>query len=353
LAVNRAISNLLSQAKRWILMNDLAEINFPVSLASIWHGQMQTAFPEPEYVATNGVTLETFTAGPPAGKPIVLCHGWPELAFSWRHQIPVLAAAGYHVIAPNQRGYGHSSRPEPVTDYDIEHLTADLTGLLDHFGHDDALFVGHDWGAIVVWNLAMLHRPRVSGVINLSVPFLTRGERPWVDVWEELLGGDHYIVHFNRQPGVADAAFAANTGGFLRNLYRTEQWLEDPVELGPGMPLIAMASATDLPGTSLMSEEDLAVFVAAFEHSGFTGGINWYRNFNRNWSLIADQEQRITQPTLMIYGDHDMVPQAPGLGEVVADLETANLDCGHWIQQEQPDQTNQLMLDWLARRYPA
>ena len=119
------------------------------------------------------------------------------------------------------------------------------------------------------------------------------------------------------------------------------------------MALINLVEATGLPGELMMSEEDLAVFVESFEHSGFTGGINWYRNFNRNWSLTAELEQKIHQPSLMIYGDHDMVPASATLSQTVADLETASLDCGHWIQQERPTETNRLMLDWLARRYPA
>ena len=140
------------------------------------------SFPAPEIISTNGIDLEVFSAG--SGPPVILCHGWPEHAFSWRHQIEPLVRAGYHVIAPNQRGYGHSARPPEVEAYAIEHLTADLAGLLDHYGYEQALFVGHDWGAIVVWNMAMMHADRVAGVINLSVPFMTRGEREWVEFWE-------------------------------------------------------------------------------------------------------------------------------------------------------------------------
>ncbi|TNF85833.1 MAG: alpha/beta hydrolase, partial [Gammaproteobacteria bacterium] len=175
---------------------------------------MKTAFPESELIPINGIELEVFSAGPRDGVPIVLCHGWPEHAFSWRHQVPMLTEAGYHVIVPNQRGYGRSSRPEPVEDYDINHLTGDLVALLDHFEHEKAVFVGHDWGAIVVWALALLHPDRVAGVINRSVPFMQRGDTPWVDFWESALGGDFYIVHFNRQPGVADAAFLENAENF-------------------------------------------------------------------------------------------------------------------------------------------
>jgi len=309
------------------------------------------SFPAAEMIATNGIELEVFHAG--SGKPIVLCHGWPEHAYSWRHQIQPLVDAGYHVIAPNQRGYGHSSRPTEVTDYDITHLTGDLAGLLDHFGYEDALFVGHDWGAIVVWNMAMMQRARVSGVINLSVPFMDRGTSEWVGFWESQLGGDFYIVHFNRQPGVADAAFDANRERFLRNIYRTKQWLEPPAEPPAGMPMIAIAEADDVAGEMFMSEDELRVFSDAFAHSGFTGGINWYRNFSRNWEIVGGYEQHIHQPTLMIYGEYDMVPPSPTLDQVVDDLSVVQFPCGHWIQQECPAETNAAMLQWLEEKYPS
>lgn len=308
-------------------------------------------FPTPQMIATNGVELEVFSAG--TGKPIVLCHGWPEHAYSWRYQVEPLVNAGYHVIIPNQRGYGASTKPDSVTDYDITHLTGDLVGLLDHFGYEDALFVGHDWGAIIVWNMAMMHRDRVAGVINMSVPFMARGTTEWVGFWESQLGGDFYIVHFNRQPGVADAVFAKHREQFLRNMYRTKQWLAEPAELPPGPPMIAIAQADSMPGDVLMSDDDLNVFSDAFAKSGFTGGINWYRNFSRNWEIIGEYEQRITQPTLMIYGEYDMVPASPNLGDFVDNLTVVKFPCGHWIQQEEPAATNAAILEWLPQNYPA
>ena len=308
-------------------------------------------FPRAQLIEVGDVTLEVFTAGEDSGRqgrgPIVLCHGWPELAYSWRHQIPALVDAGFHVIIPNQRGYGRSSRPDSVEAYDIHHLCGDLVGLLERFGYRDAVFAGHDWGAIVVWNLAMLHRGRVRGVINLSVPLLVRGEKDWVSFWEERLGEDFYIVHFNRQPGVADRVFAEHTESFLRNLYRTRQWEAPPVDLGAGMPLINLATAPTMPGELMMSEAELGVFVESFRHSGFTGGINWYRNFTRNWQTTAHVPQRVEQPTLMIYGRYDAVPPNPDLSRYVPDVQTHTLECGHWIQQEKPEETNALMLEWL------
>ncbi len=308
-------------------------------------------FPAAEMIDTNGVTLEVFHAG--AGHPVVLCHGWPEHAFSWRHQIAPLVDAGYHVIVPNQRGYGRSSRPADVEDYAIEHLTGDLAGLLDHFGYEQALFVGHDWGAIVVWNMAMMHADRVAGVVNLSVPFMTRGEQEWVSFWESQLGGDFYIVHFNRQPGVADAVFDANPRQFLQNLYRTNQWQHPAPDLGPGMAMINIAQSTTMPGDPLMSEAELDVFVTAFETSGFTGGINWYRNFTRNWHTVGAYPQQVNQPTLMIYGEYDMVPASATLANHAPSLTEVQLPCGHWIQQEQPEATNRAILEWAAEHYPA
>ncbi|MCX2980668.1 alpha/beta hydrolase [Halieaceae bacterium IMCC14734] len=310
-----------------------------------------STFPPPTFIETNGVSLEVFQAG--SGKPIVMCHGFPEHAYSWRHQIDPLVEAGYHVIVPSQRGYGNSTAPEAVVDYDIVQLTADLAGLLDHYGYDDALFVGHDWGAIVVWNMALLHPQRVAGVINLSVPFMPRGTMDWISLWEQFLGPDFYMVHFNRQPGVADAVFDANTENFLRNMYRTRHWLEAPPELGEGMALLNVATADSMPGDLLMSEEDLQVFVTAFEHSGFTGGINWYRNLSRNWQLLEAAPEQVLCPALMIHGDHDMVPPLENLAEFVPQVEVVSLECGHWIMQEEPQKTTDLIKQWLLQHYPA
>lgn len=306
-------------------------------------------FPPSKILSCNGIDLEVFEQG--QGRPLVLCHGWPELAYSWRHQITPLANAGYHVLAPNQRGYGKSSCPKEVEAYDIAALTGDLCALLDHHGYEKALFVGHDWGAIVAWNMALLHPSRVAGLINFSVPLMVRGPMDWVSFWEQQLGPDFYMVHFNRQPGVADAVFDTHAEPFLRNMYRTEQWREDPIDLGPGMSMIELAQAGPLPGTPIMQEEELQVYLKAFAQTGFTPGINWYRNFTRNWHLLANAPTQVPCPTLMIYGKHDMVPQYPALQNHVPHLETHTLDCGHWIMQEKPLESNTLMLEWLSLNY--
>jgi pimeloyl-ACP methyl ester carboxylesterase len=300
-------------------------------------------------IPLDGVELEVLEAGREhAGRPIVLCHGWPEHAFSWRHQVSALVDAGFHVIVPNQRGFGRSSRPSDVTDYDIEHLAGDLVALLDHYGYDRATFVGHDWGAMVVWWLSLLHPDRVDGVIALSMSYMDRGERPWVEAMEEMLGDDFYFVDFNRRPGVADEVLEANTGRFLQNLYRKNVPLVAPA---PGNAMANLA-LTDVPlGDAVMSDGELAVFVEAFETSGFTSSINWYRNVDRNWHLLADIDPIIHHPALMISGTQDLVARNDRLAEFVPDVTQIELDCGHWIMDEMPEETNRAILTWLERQH--
>lgn len=305
-------------------------------------------FPKPSLISVNGVVLEIFEAGKQnAGKPIVLCHGFPELAFSWRYQVQPLVAAGYHVIMPNQRGYGNSSCPTEVTEYDIEHLTGDLVALLDYFGYEEATFVGHDWGANVVWNLALLYPKRVNKIINLALPYQERGEQPWIEFMETLFGGDFYFVHFNRQAGVADAIMNENTSQFLNNIFRKNA---PPTPPEPGMLMIHLARAKKPLGEPLMNDNELSVFVAAFASSGFTGSINWYRNLDKNWHFMADVPPIFHQPTLMIYGEQDMIPKSENLKNIVPNLHIVSLDCGHWIQQEKPEETTQAILNWLEQQ---
>ncbi len=304
-------------------------------------------FPKPKMISVNDVELEIFEAGQQTSKkPIVLCHGFPEHAFSWRHQIPALVEAGYHVIVPNQRGYGNSSCPTEIADYDILCLTGDLIALLDYYGYKDAIFVGHDWGANVVWRLAQLHPERVNKVINLALPYQVRGERPWIEFMEEVFGRDFYFVHFNRQYGVADDILNKNTAQFLRNIFR-KNVPSNPPE--PGMLMINLAKAKKPLGEPIMNEEELAVYISSFESSGFTGSINWYRNLDRNWGLLADVNPIIQHRTLMIYGERDMIPKFEKLSEFVPNVEVVSLDCGHCIQQEMSEETNQIILKWLEQ----
>jgi len=203
-----------------------------------------------------------------------------------------------------------------------------------------------------------LHPDRVAGVVGMSVPFMPRGDHDPVALWEQFFGPEHYIVHFNRQPGVADAAFAANPRRFFNAVFRKSSRLDRPSEPSTEEPsfnvsLMALLDLTDPPGEPLMSEDEMDVFVSAFSKGGFTGPINWYRNITRNWETSADIVQRIDVPCAMIFGAYDIVPKGGDVSEYVPNLETITFECGHWIQQEKPEEVNAFLLDWLKRNAPS
>ena len=316
--------------------------------------------PPVKHAAINGIDMAYYEVGPREGVPIVFCHGFPELAFSWRHQLKACEAAGRWAIAPDQRGYGRTSRPEAITDYDMEHLTGDLVGLLDHLGVDKAVFVGHDWGGIVVWQLPLMHPDRVAGIVGLNTPFMRRAPLDPIEGMRKVFGEDMYIVWFQK-PGIADAALAADVDKTMRFFMRkpAEQPAPPPAAGGSTFAFGEALKAWDKSDTSnqLLAPEDLAAFVETFEATGFTGGINWYRNFTRNWEASADLPTRIDGiPCFMIMAEKDVVlspAMADGMEDVISDLEKALVkESGHWTQQEKPEEVNRLILDWMDRRFP-
>lgn len=311
-------------------------------------------------VSTNGVELHLVEAGPADGFPVLLAHGFPDLSYSWRHQVPALADAGYHVLAPDQRGYGRSSRPEAVEDYDVHHLTGDLLGLLDDIAAEQAVFVGHDWGALLVGQLAMLHPSRVAGALNMSVPFLPRPGMPPVQLLRQVIGdGFFYIVYF-QEPGVADAELGADPA---ETMSRVLGGLTTPTGAVPD--LAAMADPTlggfvdrlppmvELP--AWLSQEELDHYITEFTRTGFTGGISWYRNIDRNWETTPELDGvHVTVPTAFVTGSADpvnlMTPAAVMEGHVLDHRGTTVVEgAGHWVQQEQAGRVNELLLEFLAK----
>jgi pimeloyl-ACP methyl ester carboxylesterase len=285
-----------------------------------------------------GIELSVLDEG--EGPLVVLCHGFPELAYSWRHQIAPLTTAGYRVVAPDMRGYGGSSAPSGVEDYDVVSLCGDLVGLLDALGEESAVFVGHDWGASLVWQLAVFHPERVRAVAGLSVPFIPRAPAPPIPIMRRHLGEDFYIVWF-QQPGVADGALAADV---RRTLTTSRQWTAE------------WAREEDRPTkrAEWLTEEELEVYVRSFRRAGFTGGLNWYRNIDRNWELTeAVGERRIEAPALFLTGELDPVRRfmpAEAMQGWVTDLRAEIIvpGAGHWVPQQSPQQVNEALLAFLG-----
>ncbi|PTU73749.1 alpha/beta fold hydrolase [Pseudomonas mangrovi] len=306
----------------------------------------------------NGISLSIHCAGPEKGRPVWLLHGFPECWHSWRNQIEPLVAAGYRVFIPEMRGYGLSSAPADVAAYDVLTLCGDIRAAMDHFGHRQVAVVGHDWGAMVSWYLALLEPARVAALVTMSVPFAGRPRRPATEIMREASGGKfNYILYF-QEPGRAERELDADVDRTLRLLMYYEQrslLLQDKPADGTLFEDDMQAGA--LP--DWCPEEDFAVYRQTFAERGFRGALNWYRNFERNWQVTEPlQGRKVEQPTLFLIGNQDPVGKLEAytlkkMPEWVPDLEQHLLEpCGHWIQNEQAGRVNQLLLDFLARRFP-
>ncbi len=295
------------------------------------------------------------------GPLVVLLHGFPECWYSWRHQFSPLAAAGYRVVAPDQRGYARSDRPERVTAYTVPHLVGDVVGLIHALGERQAVVVGHDWGAPVAWSTAQMRPDVVTAVAGLSVPPTPRGTVPPLRAMRERFDGRFYWNYFET-PGVADAELGRDPREtFRRVLYGACG--DNPHNNPPGQPLVrpgggfldAVTPPARLPGW--LTEHDIDVFTAEFAEAGFTGGLNWYRNLDLSWELTAAwHDAPITVPALWITGERDLVRHFPGTDRLLSTLTRTHPrmrepvvlpGCGHWTQQERPDEVNALLLEFL------
>ncbi len=310
------------------------------------------------YIETNSIRMHIAEMG--KGPLILLIHGWPESWYSWRHQMVALAAAGYHVVAPDMRGYGQTDAPDAVADYDIVHVAKDIIGMLDILEEETAALVGHDWGALVAWNTALLFPDRFTSLVNLSVPHYGRGKMSPTDLFKLQFGDNFFYILYFQEPELAEKEFDADPRGILSRLYtspatpREEPEMTDPkMDAGGWIP--RLGAPRELP--PWLSQEDLDFYVGEFKQAGFRGGINYYRNFHRNWEITPQlTDAKIKQPTLFIAGAQDMViggATAAGLMKLmkaaVPDLRDVVLfpGIGHWVQQEAPEETNKVLLNFL------
>jgi len=301
-------------------------------------------------LTVNGVDLAYLEQG--AGPLVLLCHGWPELSYSWRRQIPALAAAGYRVVAPDMRGYGDSSAPAAVEAYSIFDLVGDMVALVGALGEGEAIVVGHDWGANVAWHCALFRPDLFKAVAALSVPFPGRGRAPPLEILRRKGLDTFYWLYF-QPPGQAEAEFEHDVSRTMRAAFygRGVSLL-----MQPGKGFLDEARIPDAP-PGWLREEDIAHYVAIFRRTGFRGGLNWYRNLDRNWALTAPwQDARIAPPSLFVAGSRDAVITGP-IGEArLSEMDQSLADlrgkliiegAGHWIQQERAHEVNAALLEFL------
>lgn len=317
--------------------------------------------PTPSFVRTNGIDMAVYEQG--EGPAVVFCHGWPELAFSWRSQIQAVSAAGFHAIAPDQRGFGLTGDVGDPMQYDMGIFCDDLAGLLDAKGIERAVFCGHDWGGAVVWAMARLHPDRCLGIIGLNTAAGRPAGLPPAESSEEsmiVMTPNYYVATF-QPPGQAEAVLEADvrkTFEFI--LSRGGIWDKDAFALMPEdsaerqMNLLAMLRRDDPPGDPFLPEVVMRYFTETYEATGFTGGLNWYRAIGRMGPIMANAAARIEVPSLYIGAEHDVIlppSSADGMEDFITDLEKYTvMDSGHWTQQEKPDEVNRVIVEWLNRK---
>ena len=315
-------------------------------------------------IDANGIRIHIAEQG--NGPLVLLCHGFPESWYSWRHQLNALSLAGFHAVAPDMRGYGNTDRPAEIERYTLFHLVGDMVGVLDSLGEKQAVIVGHDWGAPVAWHAALMRPDRFRAVVGLSVPYRPRGSIAPTSVMPQNADASFYQLYFQTS-GVAEAELEADAGISLRKILFSGSGdvpRRNPgasSSSGVGMVPRAGGFLTRMPNPETLpawlSDADVDFYVQQFQYSGFRGGLNWYRNIDRNWELMAPYAgAAVTVPALYIAGDLDLVVSFPRMKEVIADLAryvpqlrgTIMLPgCGHWTQQERPNEVNKAIIDFL------
>jgi len=309
-------------------------------------------------VNTNGIRLRVAESG--TGPLIVLVHGWPESWYSWRHQIPALAGAGYRVAAIDVRGYGGSDKPHAIEAYAIKEMCADIAGLVEGLGEKQAILIGHDWGAPIVWNTALFFPDRVRAVAGLSVPHTGRGPAPRIQLFRNLYKDRFFYQIYFQEPGVAEAEFEADLRTSLRKIYYGGSG--EGRKAGPRPPKPVDAKYLDGlvdpdPFPDWLTAADLDYFVGQLAQSGFRGPLNRYRTAELDFTQQEEiANRKIEQPAAFIAGQLDPVLSfVPGVDLVevmrqhVADLRLVRIidGAGHWIQQERPNEVNAALLEWL------
>jgi pimeloyl-ACP methyl ester carboxylesterase len=315
-------------------------------------------------VETNGIRMHVAEAG--QGPLVVLCHGFPESWYSWRHQLTALAGAGYRVVAPDQRGYGQTDAPAAIDRYTLLHLVGDVVGLVAALGEATAVIVGHDWGAPVAWHAALLRPDVFRAVVGLSVPFIPRRPVRPTSVMAQTPDAIFYQLYF-QEPGVAEADLERDPKATIRRLlYWASGDARDPAARGAATGDVGMVpravglvnSRPDPPALpAWLGQAEIDFYAGEFARVGFRGGLNWYRNIDRNWELLAPWAgAKVTVPALFVAGDRDLVLAFRGMDQLVPALAhfVPNLrrtlilpGCGHWTQQERPDEVNAALLEFL------
>lgn len=314
-------------------------------------------------IDANGIPIQLAEQG--SGPLVLLCHGFPETSHAWRHQLPALAAAGYRAVAPDMRGYGGTDSPADAEAYTLWHLVGDLVGILDALHVDQAVVVGNDWGATVAWQAALLRPDRFRAIVGMGVPMMARAPMLPTQLFPRSATASFYTLYF-QEPGVAERELEADIGTTLRKILfaasgdagdRKSGDVPNPfgmVQHAAGL-LGPLPDPASLPGW--LTAADLASYEAAFRATGLRGGLNYYRNLDRNWAFQAALTGlRVEVPALYLAGERDPGLAMPGMRDIIAampelvpQLRGSEIvgGAGHWLPQEAPAAVNAALIAFL------
>ena len=314
-------------------------------------------YDNPTYVPVDGFQIATYPHGPETGTPIILIHGWPELAYSWATTVPALVKAGYRAIPYDLLGFGRSDAPRELEHYRIENLVGHVEAILDYYGLSEAIILGHDWGGIVLWNTVRMLQSRSKAAISISTPHVGRAPVDPMAIFEKRFGKEHYFIKFRDDPDAVDVLFSSDPDAFFRMMFRTTP---NGLKLTPELTHLPKRFESYLSrgapddGDMVVTPEQRAVYAEAYERTGYLPGMNYYRNTTPNWELAKGLSTKVQVPSLMISPEDDFFlppSSTDGMVETVPDLTRVTIpNCGHWAMWDQPEDVNAAILKWLTER---
>lgn len=313
-------------------------------------------FTKPHYITSDGYKIATYRDGPDDGETLILIHGWPEIAYSWKLTIPALTAAEYRVITYDLRGFGNSDAPLGIEHYQIEQMVADLEAVINATGRNKVTLIGHDWGGIIMWHAARILSDRISRLVSICTPHVKHAPVDPLKIFRKRFGEDHYFLEFCNRPDEVEALFASNPYAFFKLMFRTtppgKSMDKKFTYIPKSFERYLAEGAPDLPG-AVMSDKDRAVYAKAYALAGFHGGMSLYRNTTHNWAVHEGLSERIIQPSLMLSPEDDLLlPPASTdhMPSIMTNLTRQTIpNCGHWAMWDNPKAINKAIVEWLRK----
>jgi len=328
-----------------------------VFFASIYVKSVFMNFSIHHYIQSDGYKIATYHAGNIAGETLILIHGWPEIAYSWKRTVPALTEAGYNVIAYDLRGFGYSDAPRGIHNYQIEQMVADLEAVIESTGQSKVTLIGHDWGGIIMWHAARMLSDRINRLISICTPHVKHAPVDPLKIFQKRYGDDHYFLEFCNRPDAVERLFASNPDAFFKLMFRTtppgKSMDKKFTYIPKSFERYLAEGAPELPG-AVMSDEDRRFYTEAYKRSGFHGGMSLYRNTTHNWELAEGLSERVSQPSLMLSPQDDLLlppSSTDHMPSIMPNLTREIIpNCGHWAMWDNPDAINKAIVDWLGTR---